>query len=172
MRLDKPIGILAAAVAHAVGANGLASNGRPDWLILWIFVMGVVLMRSAGCVITTMPTATSTRTWRAPESAARRPARCRRKKRCYWRRACPCWISADFCRSTIWYWGCRSSRVSGRKLSLTSVLCGSARLFLGIAFGFGIPMSYAGAVGRSPLEAWILLAPTLSGPLPTILNMP
>jgi len=30
--------------------------------------------------------------------------------------------------------------------------------YLGIAFGFGIPMSYAALLGEIPLEAWILLA--------------
>ncbi|MDO9468868.1 MAG: UbiA family prenyltransferase, partial [Thiobacillus sp.] len=50
MRLDKPIGILL-LLWPTLWGQWLASNGRPDWLILWIFVMGVVLMRSAGCVI-------------------------------------------------------------------------------------------------------------------------
>ncbi|MDP2254403.1 MAG: UbiA family prenyltransferase, partial [Thiobacillus sp.] len=50
MRLDKPIGILL-LLWPTLWAQWLAGNGRPDWLILWIFVMGVVLMRSAGCVI-------------------------------------------------------------------------------------------------------------------------
>ena len=50
MRLDKPIGILL-LLWPTLWGQWLASNGDPDWLILWIFVMGVVLMRSAGCVI-------------------------------------------------------------------------------------------------------------------------
>ena len=50
MRLDKPIGILL-LLWPTLWAQWLASHGRPDWLILWIFVIGVVLMRSAGCVI-------------------------------------------------------------------------------------------------------------------------
>ena len=50
MRLDKPIGILL-LLWPTLWGQWLASHGHPDWLILWIFVMGVVLMRSAGCVI-------------------------------------------------------------------------------------------------------------------------
>lgn len=50
MRLDKPIGTLL-LMWPTLWAQWLASNGSPNWLILWIFVMGVVLMRSAGCVI-------------------------------------------------------------------------------------------------------------------------
>ncbi|OZA11473.1 MAG: 4-hydroxybenzoate polyprenyltransferase, partial [Hydrogenophilales bacterium 17-62-8] len=50
MRLDKPIGILL-LLWPTLWAQWLASHGQPDWLILWIFTIGVVVMRSAGCVI-------------------------------------------------------------------------------------------------------------------------
>jgi 4-hydroxybenzoate polyprenyltransferase len=32
------------------------------------------------------------------------------------------------------------------------------QLYLGVAFGFGIPMAYAAALGRLPAECWVLLA--------------
>lgn len=50
MRLDKPIGILLLAWP-TLWALWLSSAGRPDIMILWIFVLGIVLMRSAGCVV-------------------------------------------------------------------------------------------------------------------------
>lgn len=50
MRLDKPIGILLLAWPTLWGL-WLSSGGEPDWVVLWIFILGVVLMRSAGCVI-------------------------------------------------------------------------------------------------------------------------
>ncbi len=50
LRLDKPIGTLLLLWPTLV-ALWLASNGRPDNYILFIFVAGVFLMRSAGCVI-------------------------------------------------------------------------------------------------------------------------
>jgi hypothetical protein len=50
MRLDKPIGILL-LLWPTLWALWLSSNGSPNWIILWIFVLGTVLMRSAGCVI-------------------------------------------------------------------------------------------------------------------------
>ncbi len=50
MRLDKPIGIYL-LLYPTLWALFLAANGLPDMKILLIFVLGVVLMRSAGCVI-------------------------------------------------------------------------------------------------------------------------
>jgi 4-hydroxybenzoate polyprenyltransferase len=50
MRLDRPIGIFL-LLWPTLWALWLASDGLPNWLILSVFVAGVVLMRSAGCVI-------------------------------------------------------------------------------------------------------------------------
>lgn len=50
MRLDKPIGILL-LLWPTWWALMLASNGKPSWQLLVIFTTGVILMRSAGCVV-------------------------------------------------------------------------------------------------------------------------
>ena len=50
MRLDKPIGILL-LLWPTLWALWLAAKGAPDSIILWVFILGTVLMRSAGCVI-------------------------------------------------------------------------------------------------------------------------
>ncbi len=50
MRLDKPIGILLLLWPMLWGL-WFAARGMPDWHILVIFILGTVLMRSAGCVI-------------------------------------------------------------------------------------------------------------------------
>jgi len=49
-RLDKPIGILL-LLWPTLWALWLASAGHPDLLVVAIFILGTVLMRSAGCVI-------------------------------------------------------------------------------------------------------------------------
>lgn len=49
-RLDKPIGIFL-LLWPTLWALWIASEGKPDLLVLFVFVAGVVLMRSAGCVI-------------------------------------------------------------------------------------------------------------------------
>ena len=50
MRLDKPIGILLLLWPTLWGL-WLAADGVPSMMVLAIFVMGTVLMRSAGCVV-------------------------------------------------------------------------------------------------------------------------
>lgn len=49
-RFDKPIGILI-LLWPALWALWVAGNGRPDVLVLIVICAGVVLMRAAGCVI-------------------------------------------------------------------------------------------------------------------------
>jgi 4-hydroxybenzoate polyprenyltransferase len=50
MRLNRPIGILL-LLWPTLWALWIASKGHPDKLILGIFILGTILMRSAGCVI-------------------------------------------------------------------------------------------------------------------------
>ena len=50
MRLDKPVGILL-LLWPTLWALWLSSDGIPSIKILFIFMLGVVIMRSAGCVI-------------------------------------------------------------------------------------------------------------------------
>ncbi len=50
VRLDKPIGILLLLWPTLI-ALWIAAGGWPDPLVLFVFVMGVILMRSAGCAI-------------------------------------------------------------------------------------------------------------------------
>ena len=50
MRLDRPIGILL-LLWPTLAALWVAAEGWPDTLVLIIFTLGVIVMRSAGCVI-------------------------------------------------------------------------------------------------------------------------
>tara|TARA_R110002050_G_scaffold9504_1_gene33096 strand:+ start:238206 stop:239072 length:867 start_codon:yes stop_codon:yes gene_type:complete len=50
MRLDKPIGILL-LLWPTLSALWIAAEGGPDLLVLSIFILGVIIMRSAGCVV-------------------------------------------------------------------------------------------------------------------------
>lgn len=50
MRLNRPIGSLL-LLWPTLWALWIAGHGRPDWVVLLVFVLGVVIMRSAGCVI-------------------------------------------------------------------------------------------------------------------------
>ncbi len=50
MRLDKPIGILL-LMWPTMWALLIAGEGQPNWQVTIIFITGVVLMRSAGCIM-------------------------------------------------------------------------------------------------------------------------
>ncbi len=50
IRLDRPIGILL-LLWPSLWALWIASKGNPTWEVVVIFVLGVALMRSAGCAI-------------------------------------------------------------------------------------------------------------------------
>ena len=50
MRLDKPIGILL-LLWPTLSALWIAAEGLPDLTVLIVFILGVIIMRSAGCVI-------------------------------------------------------------------------------------------------------------------------
>jgi 4-hydroxybenzoate polyprenyltransferase len=50
IRLDKPIGILL-LMWPTLWALWIAGNGQPPWQVVLVFMLGVALMRSAGCAI-------------------------------------------------------------------------------------------------------------------------
>ena len=50
VRLDRPIGIFL-LLWPTLWALWIASHGKPDPLVLFVFIVGTVLMRSAGCAI-------------------------------------------------------------------------------------------------------------------------
>lgn len=49
-RLNRPIGIFL-LLWPALWAIWVASEGKPDSIVLFVFILGAILMRSAGCVI-------------------------------------------------------------------------------------------------------------------------
>ena len=158
MRLDKPIGILL-LLWPTLWGQWLASHGQPDWLILWIFVIGVVLMRSAGCVINDFADRDFdphvARTRERPLAAGKvSPNEA-------------LLLAAGLALLAFLLVLPLGKLVIGLSfvaLFLAASYPFSKRFFaipqayLGIAFGFGIPMSYAALWGAVPQEAWLLLA--------------
>jgi 4-hydroxybenzoate polyprenyltransferase len=158
MRLDKPIGMLL-LLWPTLWGQWLASNGKPDWLILWIFVMGVVLMRSAGCVINDYADRDFdphvARTRERPLAAGKVSPRE------------ALLLAAGLSLLAFLLILPLNKLVLG--LSVIALFLAASypftkrffaipQAYLGIAFGFGIPMSYAALWGVVPQEAWILLA--------------
>ena len=157
MRLDKPIGILL-LMWPTLWAQWLASNGHPNWLILWIFVMGVVLMRSAGCVINDY----------ADRDFDPHVARTRARPLAAGKVSTKEALLLAAGLSLLAFLLILPLNTLVLELSVVALFLAASypftkrffaipQAYLGIAFGFGIPMSYAALQGTVPLEAWILL---------------
>jgi len=158
MRLDKPIGILL-LLWPTLWAQWLASHGRPDWLILWIFVIGVVLMRSAGCVINDYADRDFdphvARTRERPLAAGKVSPREALLL------AAGLSLLAFLLIVPLGKFVIGLSFVAlflAASYPFTKRFFAIPQAYLGIAFGFGIPMTYAALWGDIPLEAWLLLA--------------
>jgi len=157
MRLDKPIGILLLLWPTLWGL-WISSYGRPNWGILWIFVLGTVLMRSAGCVINDYADRdfdrNVSRTQDRPLASGQASA-----KEALLLAA----VLALFAFVLILPLDRLVILLSVPALLIAATYPFTKRFFaipqayLGIAFGFGIPMAYAANVGAVPKIAWVLL---------------
>jgi 4-hydroxybenzoate polyprenyltransferase len=158
MRLDKPIGTLL-LLWPTLWALWLASNGKPVGRLVWIFVLGTLLMRSAGCVMNDLAD------WRFDAKVKRtrdRPLATGAVSRGEaWALAAALTLAAfalvlSLNRLTLLL----SFAALGLAATypLTKRFLAIPQAYLGIAFGFGIPMGYAAVLDTSPSEGWWLLA--------------
>ena len=161
MRLDKPIGILL-LLWPTLWAQWLAGSGHPHWLILWIFIVGVVLMRSAGCVINDY----------ADRDFDPHVARTRERPLAAGKVSPKEALLLAAALSLLAFLLILPLNTLVLKLSVVALFLAASypftkrflaipQAYLGIAFGFGIPMSYAALTGEIPLEAWVLLTANL-----------
>jgi 4-hydroxybenzoate polyprenyltransferase len=157
MRLDKPIGTLL-LLWPTLWALWLAGNGRPDWRIVWIFALGTLLMRSAGCVMNDLAD------WRFDSEVERtrdRPlatgAVSRREALIL--AAALTLVSFALVLSLNRLTVLLSFAALGLAATypLTKRFLAIPQAYLGIAFGFGIPMGYAAILGTIPADGWWLL---------------
>ncbi len=156
-RLNRPVGIWL-LLWPTLWALWLASRGKPDPRLFIIFVSGTVLMRSAGCAINDYADRSFDphveRTKERPLAAGR--------------------ISTV---EALVLFAALSLTALGlalqlNKLTLLLAVAGAAlavsypfikrflsvpQLYLGITFGWGIPMAFAAQLERVPRVAWLLL---------------
>jgi 4-hydroxybenzoate polyprenyltransferase len=157
MRLDRPIGILLLLWPTLWGL-WVAGEGRPDLAIVAIFVAGTVLMRSAGCVINDY----ADRDFDSRVSRTRdRPlaAKLVGAKEALALAAALAFVAFLLIlgtnRTTI-----ALSFVAlalAATYPLTKRFLAIPQAYLGIAFGFGIPMAFAAQTGEVPPLAWMML---------------
>ena len=157
VRLDKPIGSLL-LLWPTLCALWLASAGKPDWHLVAIFTVGTVLMRSAGCAINDFADRDFDR---HVKRTAERPLTSGQIKA--WEAVLVAAVLALISFALI-----QPLNLLTQQLSVLAVLIAASypyfkrffalpQAYLGIAFGFGIPMAYAAVLDAVPVEAWVLL---------------
>ncbi len=157
MRLDKPIGILL-LLWPTLWALWIASRGMPDWITLLIFITGTVLMRSAGCVINDiadrkydgMVERTKNRPLATGEVSV---------KEAYLLAAglalLAFLIVLQLNKTTILL--SFAALFLAVTYPLTKRFLAIPQAYLGVAFGFGVPMAFAAVNDYIPPLAWVLL---------------
>jgi 4-hydroxybenzoate polyprenyltransferase len=157
VRLDKPIGILL-LLWPTLAALWLASDGKPDWQLVAIFCIGTALMRSAGCAINDFADRDFDK---HVKRTAERPLTSGRIAP--WEAVMVAAVLALVSFMLI-----LPLNALTKQLSVAAVLIAASypyfkrffaipQAYLGIAFGFGIPMAFAAAQGAVPATAWLLL---------------
>ena len=156
-RLDKPIGILL-LLWPTLWALLIAGNGRPDCMIVLIFIIGTILMRSAGCVMNDIADykfdGYVERTQYRPL-----PNKEATKKEAYLLAA----VLSLLAFGLVNLLNLLTVKLSVLALllaityPLTKRFFAMPQAYLGIAFGFGIPMAFAAIDNDVPAVAWLLL---------------
>ena len=158
VRLDRPIGILLLLWPTLWGL-WLAARGVPHLWALWLFVLGTVLMRSAGCAINDYADRHFDphveRTQQRPLAAGLiRP----------WEALVLAALLALAAFVIVLQFNDLTIALSFVALPIAALYPYTKRFFwmpqawLGVAFGFGIPMAFAALTARVPPVAWALLA--------------
>lgn len=156
-RLDKPIGILLLLWPTLWGI-WLASPGCPDSLVLLVFIAGTVLMRSAGCVMNDLADRnydghverTKQRPLVTGEVSAREALLLAAGLSLV---AFGLVLQLNMLTVALSF----PALFLAASYPLTKRFLSIPQAYLGIAFGFGIPMAFAAITGKLPLEALILL---------------
>ncbi|MFS0755470.1 4-hydroxybenzoate octaprenyltransferase [Noviherbaspirillum sp. 1P10PC] len=157
VRLDKPIGILL-LLWPTLAALWLASDGHPPWHVVLIFTLGTVLMRSAGCAVNDYADRDFDR---HVKRTAERPLTSGRIAG--WEALLVAAVLSVLAFLLILPLNTLTKLLSVAAVAIAASYPYFKRFFalpqayLGIAFGFGIPMAYAAIQDTVPGEAWLLL---------------
>ena len=158
VRLDKPIGSLL-LLWPTLWALWIAANGAPTFALLAIFVLGTVLMRSAGCAINDW----ADRDFDARvERTRRRPLATGEIKP--WEALVVAAALALLALLLILPLDNLTKLLSIPAVLITNTYPFTKRFlslpqaYLGIAFSFGIPMAFAAVLNHIPPVGWLLFA--------------
>lgn len=157
IRLDKPIGTVL-LLWPTLCALWLAQQGVPDWRLLLIFIVGTFLMRSAGCAINDYADQDIDK---FVKRTAERPIT---SGRISGKEA----LAVAGVLALLAFLLILPLNTLTKQLSVAAVIIAGTypyfkrffaipQAYLGIAFGFGIPMAFAAIQDRVPAVAWFFL---------------
>jgi len=157
VRLDKPIGTLL-LLWPTLYALWLASNGKPDWLLVGIFALGTLLMRSAGCAMNDYADQDIDKFVKRTEQRPITSGRVSGKEA----------LAIAALLAIVAFCLILPLNALTKQLSVAAVIIAGTypyfkrffaipQAYLGIAFGFGIPMAFAAVQNTVPAVAWLLL---------------
>ncbi|MPW15831.1 4-hydroxybenzoate octaprenyltransferase [Paraburkholderia sp. CNPSo 3157] len=157
VRMDKPIGSLL-LLWPTLNALWIASDGHPSLSLLVIFTIGTVLMRSAGCAINDYADRDFDRYVKRTEN---RPITSGKIKA--WEA-----VALAVGLSLLAFLLILPLNTLTKELSVAALFVAGTypftkrffaipQAYLGIAFGFGIPMAFAAIQNQVPLLAWAML---------------
>jgi 4-hydroxybenzoate polyprenyltransferase len=161
IRLDKPVGILL-LLWPTLWALWFAAWGRPRYLEAIVFIMGTILMRSAGCALND---------W-ADRHFDGRVARTRERPLATGEIAPGYALAVGIVLAAIafcfvLFLNRFAILLSVAALAIACLYPFAKRVFplpqlcLGIAFGFGVPMAFAAIRNALPWECWLLFAASI-----------
>jgi 4-hydroxybenzoate polyprenyltransferase len=157
IRWDRPAGWLL-LLWPTLSALWLAAGGFPGWHLLLVFVLGTVLMRSAGCCINDVADREFDRHVKrtAGRPVTRGAVSVKQALGVGAVLALAAFALVLTTRAAAILWSFAALAVAlaypyaKRHVSMPQAV-------LGVAFSFGIPMAYAAVQGHVPLQAWLLL---------------
>ena len=161
MRIDKPIGTLLLLWPTLWGL-WIASNGHPHPAVLLVFVLGTVLMRSAGCVVNDYADRDFDPHVERTRERPLASGKVTKKEALILAAALALAAFAlvlSLNRLTILL--SFAALFLAASYPFTKRFFAIPQAYLGIAFGFGIPMAFAAETGSVPPVAWIMLAANL-----------
>ncbi|MGZ8238452.1 MAG: 4-hydroxybenzoate octaprenyltransferase [Methylobacter sp.] len=160
-RFDKPIGILI-LLWPALWALWVASDGKPDLLVLTVICLGVVLMRAAGCVINDYADRDFDphveRTKQRPIAAGKVSPK---EALTVFIVLCLCSFGLVLLLNTYTIMLSFIGAFLAASYPFMKRYTHLPQAYLGMAFGWAVPMSFAAQLDSIPLVGWIMYLATI-----------
>jgi len=158
MRLDKPIGTLL-LLWPTLWALWIAGDGRPSLWLVWIFALGTLLMRSAGCVLNDYADRDFDKHVKRTKDRPLTTGQVSKKEALLLAGLLAVCSFALIIKQNKLVWALSVvALLLAATYPYTKRFLAIPQAYLGVAFGFGIPMSFAAIWGSLPTTTWWLLA--------------